>query len=119
LVAGLDRARAIGRAKALDPWRSEEVHSGSDTRSGDSLRAYDHPVGTCRIGEDDTAVLDTELRVGGISGLRVADASVMPSNVSGNTIASVYSVAERSASLLQDSPLVRATNPLRQRAAQT
>ena len=97
LVAGLDRARAIGRAKALHPWRSEEIHLGSNMRSGDSLRAYlsralqtyDHPVGTCRIGEDDTAVLDTELRVRGISGLRVADASVMPSNVSGNTMASV------------------------------
>jgi choline dehydrogenase len=110
LVAGLDLARTIGRAKALDPWRSAEVHPGPDARSGDSLRAYlrralqtyHHPVGTCRIGEDDTAVLDTELRVRGISGLRVADASVMPSIVSGNTMASVYGIAERAASLIQE-----------------
>jgi choline dehydrogenase len=110
LVAGLDLARAIGRANALDPWRSAEVHPGPDARSGDSLRAYlrtalqtyHHPVGTCRIGEDDTAVLDTELRVRGISGLRVADASVMPSIVSGNTMASVYGIAERAASLIQE-----------------
>ena len=62
LVAGLDLARAIGRAKALEPWRSAEVHPGPDARNGDSLRAYlrtalqsyHHPVGTCRIGEDDS-----------------------------------------------------------------
>jgi choline dehydrogenase len=110
LVAGLDLARAIGRAKALDPWRGAEVHPGPDARNGDTLRAYlrralqtyHHPVGTCRIGEDDKAVVDPELRVGGISGLRVADASVMPSIVSGNTMASVYGIAERAASLIQE-----------------
>ena len=58
-------------------------------------------MGTCRIGEDDTAVLDTELRVRGVAGLRVADASVMPSIVSGNTMATVYGIAERAASLIQ------------------
>jgi choline dehydrogenase len=110
LIGGLDRARAIGRAKALDPWRRAEVHPGPHARSGDTLRAYlcralqtyHHPVGTCRMGEGDTAVLDTELRVRGISGLRVADASVMPSIVSGNTMASVYGIAERAASLIQE-----------------
>ena len=118
LVAGLDLARAIGRAKALDPWRSAEVHPGRDARNGDSLRAYvrtalqsyHHPVRTCRIGEDEAAVLDTELRVRGTSGLRVADASVMPSIVSGNTMASVYGIAERAASLMQqpdDAPMIR------------
>jgi choline dehydrogenase len=110
LIAGLERARAIGRAKALEPWRRAEVHPGSHARSGDTLRAYlcralqtyHHPVGTCRMGKGDTAVLDTELRVRGISGLRVADASVMPSIVSGNTMASVYGIAERAASLIQE-----------------
>jgi choline dehydrogenase len=109
LVAGLDLARAIGRAKALDRWRRTEAHPGPDARSRDSLRAYlraalqtyHHPAGTCRIGEDHTAVVDTQLRVRGITGLRVADASVMPSIVSGNTMASVYGIAERAASLLQ------------------
>jgi choline dehydrogenase len=65
------------------------------------VQTYHHPVGTCRIGQDHTAVVDTKLRVRGISGLRVADASVMPSIVSGNTMASVYGIAERTASLLQ------------------
>jgi choline dehydrogenase-like flavoprotein len=111
LVAGLDLARSIGRAKALDPWGTAEVHPGPDLRTGDSLRAYlrtalqtyHHPVGTCRIGEDDTAVVDPELRVRGIDGLRVADASVMPSIVSGNTTATVYGIAEKAASLMQES----------------
>jgi choline dehydrogenase len=110
LVAGLDQARTIGRATALDPWRGAEVHPGPDARSRDSLRAYlrtalqsyHHAVGTCRIGEDDTAVVDTELRVHGTRGLRVADASVMPSIVSGNTMATVYGIAERAASLMRD-----------------
>jgi choline dehydrogenase len=109
LIRGLDLARAIGRAKALDPWRAAEVHPGPDAHNGDSLRAYlrtalqtyHHPVGTCRIGEDENAVVDTELRVRGIDGLRVADASVVPSIVSGNTMASVYGIAERAASLLR------------------
>jgi choline dehydrogenase len=112
LVTGLDLARAIGCAKALDPWRDAEVHPGPDARSGDSLRAYlrralltyHHPVGTCRIGQDDTAVIDTELRVRGIGGLRVADASVMPSAPSANTNATVYAIAERAADLIQESP---------------
>lgn len=108
LVAGLDLARAIGRAAALDPWRSTEVHPGSDTSTVNTLRAYllsalqtyHHPVGTCRISADHTAVVDTELRVRGIEGLRVADASVMPSIVSGNTMATVYGIAERAAALM-------------------
>jgi choline dehydrogenase len=110
LVAGLDLARAVGCARALDPWRGAEVHPGSEARSHNSLRAYllsalqtyHHAVGTCRIGTGDWAVVDAELRVRGIDGLRVADASVMPSIVSGNTMATVYGIAERAASLMGD-----------------
>lgn len=108
LVAGLDQAREIGRAGALAPWLGAEVHPGSEKLNGDGARAYirravqtyNHPVGTCRIGADDTAVLDPDLRVRGIGRLRVADASVMPSTVSGNTMATVYGIAERAASLI-------------------
>jgi choline dehydrogenase len=108
LVAGLDLARAIGRASALAPWRSAEVHPGSEKLNGDGVRAYlrravqsyHHPVGTCRIGEGTMAVVDADLRVRGIGGLRVVDASVMPAIVSGNTMASVYGIAERAASLM-------------------
>lgn len=58
------------------------------------------PAGTCRIGSDDLSVVDTDLRVHGIDGLRIADGPVMPSIVSGNTNATVYAIAEKAASLL-------------------
>jgi choline dehydrogenase len=66
-----------------------------------NLSTYAHPGGTCRIGTDEAAVLDTDLRVHGIGGLRVADASVMPSAPSANTNATVYAIAERTADLIQ------------------
>ena len=110
MIAGLLLARQIGRATALAPWRSEEVQPGPEARDEDSLRAYlrkslqsyHHPVGTCRMGDDTMAVVDTSLRVHGIAGLRVADASVMPTVVSGNTVAAVYGIAERAASLITE-----------------
>jgi choline dehydrogenase len=108
-AAGLLVAREIGRAAALDPWRGEEVLPGPDVNDDASLRAYlrqnlstyAHPGGTCRVGTDADAVVGTDLRVHGISGLRVADASVMPSAPSANTNATVYAIAERAASLIQ------------------
>jgi choline dehydrogenase len=108
-AAGLRAARDIGRAAALDTWRGDEVLPGPDVTDDASLRAYlrrnvgtyGHPGGTCRIGTDAQAVVDTDLRVRGISGLRVADASVMPSAPSANTNATVYAIAERAAGLIQ------------------
>jgi choline dehydrogenase len=108
-TAGLRAARDIGRAAALDPWRGEEVLPGPGADDDASLRAYlrrnlrsyAHPGGTCRIGTDSEAVVDTDLRVHGITGLRVADASVMPSPPSANTSATVYAIAERAADLIQ------------------
>ena len=111
-AAGLRAAREIGRAAPLDQWRGEEALPGPDVNDDASLRAYlrqnvrtyAHPGGTCRIGTDGEAVVGTDLRVHGISGLRVADASVMPSAPSANTNATVYAIAERAADLIQAEP---------------
>jgi choline dehydrogenase len=111
MIAGLRLAREIGHARALDPWRGALVAPGSDVTDDAGLRAYlratlnsyKHPVGTCRIGEDDMAVVDNDLRVHGIDGLRVADASVMPSIPSANTNATVYAIAERAAAVIDPS----------------
>ena len=109
MVAGLGIARGIGRAPALMPWRGEETLPGTDVRDAGQLRgylrqnirSYNHYAGTCRIGADESAVVDSELRVYGVDGLRVADASVMPSPVSANTNATVYAIAERAAELIR------------------
>jgi choline dehydrogenase len=108
MVAGIEAARTIGRAKALDGWRGEEVLPGpgveDDAAIASYLRqavaSYFHPVGTARIGTDENAVVNEELKVRGIEGLRVADGSVMPSIVSGNTNATIYGIAERAAAIV-------------------
>jgi choline dehydrogenase len=109
MVAGLRLAREIGGADALAPWRGPEALPGPGVAGDEELRAYlcrnirsySHYAGTCALGTDGMAVVDTELRVHGIEGLRVADASVMPSPVSANTNATVYAIAERAADLIR------------------
>jgi choline dehydrogenase-like flavoprotein len=108
VVAGLHLARELGQMPAFAPWRGDESEPGADL-SEEDLRAYVrdgassyfHYAGTCRIGTDSDAVVDSELRVHGLRGLRVADASVMPSPVSANTNATVYAIAERAAQLVR------------------
>lgn len=109
MARGLDVAREIAAAPALAEWYGEEALPGPDATGTTelrgylrrNLRSYNHYAGTCRIGTDAYAVVDPELRVRGVDGLRVADASVMPGPVSANTDATVYAIAERAAELLR------------------
>lgn len=111
MVEGLRIARTIGRAPALDVWRAEEVAPGDQIVEDHELRqyvsgavaSYFHPVGTCSIGVTSNSVVDSKLRVHNVSGLRIADASVMPSIPSNNTAATVYAIAERGAELISTS----------------
>lgn len=111
VLAGIHAARAIARSSALAAWGAEEVAPGVGAADAGSLATYArtaftsycHPVGTCALGEDDTCVVDSELRVRGLAGLRVADGSVIPSIPSNNTNATVYAIAERAADLLRAS----------------
>jgi choline dehydrogenase len=108
MIAGLRLAREIGETAALKPLREQEMFPGEGVRSDEQLHdylrgtltTYFHPVGTCRIGTDSMSVVDPDLRVHGIANLRVADASVMPSLVTGNTNAAVLAIAERAAHLI-------------------
>jgi choline dehydrogenase len=66
-----------------------------------STMSYFHPAGTCRMGTDPEAVVDPALRVVGVDGLRIADASVMPSPISANNNATVVAIAERAVDLIR------------------
>ena len=110
MIAGLRVAREIGGARALTSLRGDELFSGKRSQSAvachtylrSTVSSYFHPVGTCKIGSDKMSVVDAQLKVRGIDHLRIADASVMPLLVSGNTNAAVLAIAERAASLLTD-----------------
>jgi choline dehydrogenase len=109
MVRGTKLARELATAAAFDPWRGPEVLPGAavqqDAEIEDFVRhaagTYYHPVGTCRMGLGPDAVVDPDLRVRGVHGLRVADASVMPSIVSANTNTTAMLVGERAADLVR------------------
>jgi choline dehydrogenase len=100
--------RLIVSAPALSPYRPLEYKPGLKYQSEDDLRqaaaeigtTIFHPVGTCRMGEDSKAVVDSRLRVHGIPGLRVVDASIMPTITSGNTCSPVLMIAEKAAHMI-------------------
>jgi choline dehydrogenase len=106
MLAGLRVARAVGGSRAMAPWRMDEVFPGAAVQDAEQLRrsgsigTYFHPVGTCRMGTDAASVVDLRLRVHGVDGLRIADASVMPSLPAGNTNATVLAIAERAAAII-------------------
>ena len=108
MVAGVKLTRKILSASAFDPWRSEEVFPGDGIYNDAQIRQFIrdkaetiyHPVGSCKMGIDDNAVVDPTLRVYGLNNVRVVDASIMPTLISGNTNAPVGMIAEKAADLI-------------------
>jgi choline dehydrogenase-like flavoprotein len=109
MVRGLRLARRILEAPAWDGVRGAELRPGPAVQSDDAMKDYIrtssqtcfHPIGTCRMGKDAQDVVDAELRVRGVDGLRVVDASIMPRMIGGNTNAPVIMIAEKAADLIR------------------
>jgi choline dehydrogenase len=103
LVAAVELCRRMGASDALKEWGAVELYPGPTVRSDADVEqyvrqtavTYHHQVGTCKMGRDPMAVVDPLLRVYGVDGLRVADASVMPSITTGNTNAPSIMIGER------------------------
>ena len=114
LIGGIKLARRLLRTPELSPYFDAEESPGTAVQSDDEILAYArqrgttafHPMGTCRMGPDTeaTAVVDDQLRVHGVVGLRVVDASIMPMMVSANTNASTLMIAEKAADLIRGLP---------------
>ena len=108
-VAGLRMTRAITDSRAMRPFVEEELLPGPEVRTDEELldaareiaQTIYHPVGTCAMGRGPNAVVDERLRVHGVGGLRVVDASVMPAITSGNTNAPTIMIAEKAADMIR------------------
>jgi choline dehydrogenase len=108
-VAAIKLTRQLFHNNAFDEFRGAEIAPGADVTSDEALVDYIrstgstvwHPVGTCKMGSDSMAVVDPELRVHGIEGLRVVDASIMPTITTGNTNAPTIAIAEKAADLIK------------------
>jgi choline dehydrogenase len=112
LISGMRLARKIFASSAFARYQAHEAAPGSAAASDADLAAYvraqaytvHHPVSTCRMGNDAAAVVDPQLRVAGLDNLRVADASVFPSIIGGNTNAAVVMIAEKASDLILGRP---------------
>jgi len=109
IVDGLKLIRRLLATKHFAPYVEAEFRPGPDARTDDELLAYArqfggtvyHPTSTCRMGNDPMAVVDPELRVHGIEGLRVVDASIMPTVASGNTNAATIMIGEKAVDMIR------------------
>ncbi len=108
LVNGYKIGRKLLNTKAFAPYRDKEVAPGNLVETDDQIRedirkraeSIYHPVGTCKMGVDNMAVVDNQLKVYGVKGLRVVDASIMPNVVAGNTNAPTMMIAEKAADMI-------------------
>lgn len=108
LIEAARTARRLLNAPAFDAYRGQPLFPDNQDDSDEAISAFlrakcetvYHPVGTCRMGNDERAVVDSQLRVHGIDGLRVVDASIMPKIVSGNTNAPTVAIAEKASILI-------------------
>jgi choline dehydrogenase len=109
LIDGVRLVRKIFAAPAFDKYRKEELYPGADKESDEALgqairdRASfaEHAAGTCKMGTDDMAVVDAQLRVRGLDGLRVVDSSIMPTLANGNIYCPVIMIGEKGADLIR------------------
>ena len=112
IIEGVRKCREVIAQRAFDAFRGEEITPGPDIQTdADILRAVRgmtetdyHPCGTCRMGGDEAAVVDGEMRLRGAEGLRVVDASVMPHIISANLNAPVQMIAARAADFVLGRP---------------
>ena len=108
MIAGMRIARKIANSKALDPYRSKAYTPDDSVQTDEDMAAYVrdmaqtlyHPVGTCKMGVDPMAVVNPQLQVHGVQGLRVVDASIMPTIVNANTNAPTIMIAEKAADMI-------------------
>ncbi|MBD6617684.1 choline dehydrogenase [Komarekiella sp. 'clone 1'] len=109
LIAGVKLSRKLIKMQAFDAFRGEELVPGSQVQQEEDICAFIrntaetlyHPVGTCKMGNDPLAVVNSQLQVHGVQGLRVVDASIMPSIVSGNTNAPTIMIGEKAADMIK------------------
>jgi len=108
LIKGIRKVREYAKAQALSGYVLEEIFPGKEVQTDEELEAdiykrlghVYHPVGTCKMGHDELAVVDDRLKVHGLKGLRVVDASIMPTLNSGNTNAPTIMIAEKAADMI-------------------
>jgi choline dehydrogenase len=123
LVAGLSMAREIGNSSALRPFTGREVAPGSlrgaelEQFFRDGLGTHWHQSGTAKMGRDAMSVVDSKLKVYGIEGLRIADASIMPRVTTGNTMAPCVVIGERAGEILRREYKLRTASIHRDRKA--